>query len=328
MKLPSEFTHRTPAYEDAETVVDFINICAIADIGKGNEILEQLLSYWYPLDHPRTEPPLGKHAMVYAPEGTLAAFLTMDLSEDNCYGDYHIHIAPDYRTADLYDALIATADEWAQSWVQELHAQNVDVIKVENETWTWEEDELYQARLKAAGYTFQRAHRRMEVAMDAPPPAPRWAEGITLRSYRPGEDDCAIHAAWQEAMADDVTQDLIGYEDFMYYKIQREKDFDPALWFFAMDGDEIAGFILSRLERPGDPETGHIRDVGVRPAWRRKGIANALLQACFGEFYRRGKYRVSLGVDALNINNAFIVYEKAGMHAVLATNTYTKSIHA
>ncbi len=52
----------------------------------------------------------------------------------------------------------------------------------------------------------------------------------------------------------------------------------------------------------------------------------AFLQHSFGEFYRRGKRKVSLGVDAENLTGALRLYEKAGMHVHRQFDTYEKEI--
>jgi ribosomal protein S18 acetylase RimI-like enzyme len=48
---------------------------------------------------------------------------------------------------------------------------------------------------------------------------------------------------------------------------------DPALWRVAWVGDEVVGQVIPRIER-GRAE---VYEVSVRPAWRRRGIARALL---------------------------------------------------
>jgi len=65
-----------------------------------------------------------------------------------------------------------------------------------------------------------------------------------------------------------------------------------------------------------DPERsggGWIGAIGVRPAWRGRGLAKALLLHSFREFHRRGKRRVGLGVDAQNATDATRLYESIGM---------------
>jgi mycothiol synthase len=55
--------------------------------------------------------------------------------------------------------------------------------------------------------------------------------------------------------------------------------------------------------------------LGVRRPWRRRGVALALLQHSFREFYSRGRYKVGLGVDAQSLTGATRLYEKAGMRS-------------
>ena len=43
------------------------------------------------------------------------------------------------------------------------------------------------------------------------------------------------------------------------------------------------------------------------------GLAVALLNHTFGEFYRRGQRRVGLSVDSSSLTGATRVYERAGM---------------
>ena len=47
-----------------------------------------------------------------------------------------------------------------------------------------------------------------------------------------------------------------------------------------------------------------VNQLCVRRPWRRRGLGLAMLHHCFGEFYRRGKQRVGLGVDATSLTNA------------------------
>jgi mycothiol synthase len=55
--------------------------------------------------------------------------------------------------------------------------------------------------------------------------------------------------------------------------------------------------------------------LGVRRPWRRRGVALALLQHSFGEFYRRGLRKAGLGVDASSLTGATRLYRKAGMRS-------------
>lgn len=65
---------------------------------------------------------------------------------------------------------------------------------------------------------------------------------------------------------------------------------------------------------------------GRAPTLAQAGLGLALLLHAFGEFFRRGYRKVSLGVDAQNITGALRLYEKAGMHVIRQMDMYEKEI--
>jgi ribosomal protein S18 acetylase RimI-like enzyme len=106
----------------------------------------------------------------------------------------------------------------------------------------------------------------------------------------------------------------VGFAQFNHNLIDDKEKFDPGLWHVAMDGDEIAGVSICSIER-SDPDQpmGWVHTLGVRRAWRKRGLGRALLLHSFGEFYRRGYRKAGLGVDASNLTGALRLYENAGM---------------
>jgi ribosomal protein S18 acetylase RimI-like enzyme len=66
--------------------------------------------------------------------------------------------------------------------------------------------------------------------------------------------------------------------------------------------------------------------LGVRRPWRKRGLGLALLHHAFGEFYRRGKRKAGLGVDAKNLTGAMRLYEKAGMHIHKQIDLFEKEL--
>ena len=64
----------------------------------------------------------------------------------------------------------------------------------------------------------------------------------------------------------------------------------------------------------------------MRRAWRRRGLAVALLHASFGEFWRRGERRVQLGVDAESETGAIGLYEGVGMRVEWQADIYEKEL--
>ncbi len=139
-----------------------------------------------------------------------------------------------------------------------------------------------------------------------------------MRTLRVGEEERAVLRAVREAFRDHWGYVEHPFEDDYQqwmHMLKDDPDFDPSLWFLAVERDEIVGTSLCRLKARDDAEMGWVGTLGVRRAWRRQGIALALLQHSFKEFYRRGKRKVGLGVDAQSLTGATRLYEKAGLHS-------------
>jgi ribosomal protein S18 acetylase RimI-like enzyme len=101
---------------------------------------------------------------------------------------------------------------------------------------------------------------------------------------------------------------------------------DPTLLYVAMDGDQIAGINLCRPHAFDDLDMGWAGTLGVLRPWRKRGLGLALLRHSFNEFYRRGKRKVGLGVDAQNLTGALRLYENAGMHVHQTFDQYEKEL--
>jgi mycothiol synthase len=180
-------------------------------------------------------------------------------------------------------------------------------------TWVDGGNQVAPHLVEQEGFTLLRYFLWMEIEMDAPPPVPTWPSDITVRTFSPGKDDRAVFDATEDAFQDEPGYEPGNFAEWSYWRFTRD-NFDPSLWFLAVDGDEIAGTALCRHDVGDNGGTGWISDVGVRPRWRKKGLALALLHHAFGEFYRRGVRRCSLSVDVQNLSGAIRLYERAGMH--------------
>jgi mycothiol synthase len=168
----------------------------------------------------------------------------------------------------------------------------------------------------------------MLIEMDAPVPDPEFPEGIVVRTYNPETDAEAVYRADVESFRDHfgfVEQPFEeGLKRFKHF--WEQEGFDPSLLFLAMDRDEVAGVSLCPPHSIDDPDLGWVGSLGVRRPWRKRGIGLALLRHSFNEFYRRGKRKVGLGVDAQNLTGALRLYENAGMHIHQASDLYEKEL--
>jgi mycothiol synthase len=171
------------------------------------------------------------------------------------------------------------------------------------------------------GYSPIRYHWRMNIELNAPPPAVVFPDGIELRPFIREEHSLAVLDAQNEAFRDHWGSHDMTFEKWELRKFSRE-DFDPSLWMIAWDGNQIAGFSQNRY-RMG---IGWIGTLGIRRPWRKMGLGYSLLIHSFGEFYKRGTKTIGLGVDASNPTGATRLYQKAGMHAASEFVAYEKEL--
>jgi mycothiol synthase len=171
------------------------------------------------------------------------------------------------------------------------------------------------------GYQPLRYQWRMEIVLNGPPAEAKFPAGIEVRPFIREEHEVAVWRAQNEAFRDNWGSHEVSLEDWKHFRFN-DPEYNPALWAIAWDGEEVAGFSMNRY-RMG---IGWIRTLGVRRAWRRRGLGEALLLHSFGEFYKRGTKTIGLGVDAQNPTGATRLYQKAGMYAASEYVTYEKEL--
>ena len=214
-------------------------------------------------------------------------------------------------------------EEELLAWAEE-RARAKDVRKVRVPVWQGQDD--LAAAVKRRGYERVRSNFEMVVELgDDPPRAPDWPRGVEVRTYRPGEDEQVTYETQEEAFRDVWDWRPTPLEQWRKFELEA-RGFDPALWFLAWDGAEIAGICLSFPERVGDPGLGWISILGVRRPWRRRGLGEALLRHAFRELHARGLRRVGLGVDAESPTGATRLYERVGMHVAVRSDSWDKQL--
>lgn len=185
----------------------------------------------------------------------------------------------------------------------------------------WEGDEPVQSAVEAAEFRAVRHSYRMAIELDGVPAAPSPPAGLELRAFRPGEER-AVYEAQMETFEDSWEHVHTPYERWLHWTVERP-GFDPGLWLLAVDGEAIAGIALCRIHEE-EPSTGWVTILGVRRAWRRRGLGEALLRAGFGALALRGCRRAVLGVDAESLTGAHRLYERAGMHVAARFDVYER----
>jgi mycothiol synthase len=170
-------------------------------------------------------------------------------------------------------------------------------------------DAAAEPLLARRGYREVRRFWEMTIELDdAPPPAPQLAGGFRIEPFS-AEHARAFHGALEEAFADHWEYQPASFEEW-WERQTAKPDHDPSLWFLVRADEDVVAATRNDPERSGG---GWIGAIGVRRAWRGRGLAKALLLHSFGEFHRRGQRRVGLGVDSENATGATKLYESVGM---------------
>jgi mycothiol synthase len=163
--------------------------------------------------------------------------------------------------------------------------------------------------LSRRGYREVRRFLEMTIELgDEPPPDPVLREDLRLEPFS-SELAHAFHAALEESFAEHWDHRPSSFEEWWKRQLQ-QPDHDPSLWFLVRTDEEVVAATRNDPERSGG---GWIGAIGVRPEWRGRGLAKALLLHSFREFHRRGMRRVGLGVDSENATGATKLYESVGM---------------
>jgi ribosomal protein S18 acetylase RimI-like enzyme len=186
-------------------------------------------------------------------------------------------------------------------------------------------NEAAAALFASLGYEFVRTFRMMRLDLQEEPVPLVVPEGVVVRVFEPGRDDRALYDALTEAFVDHWGHAFPSFEQWCHFGLE-SSEFDPGLWYVAVDGDEVVGGICCRASTARDAGTAQVQDLGVRAPWRRRGIGLALVLTAFGELRRRGIPRVELSVDAESPTGADRLYERAGMRGVYGWEFWQKTL--
>lgn len=320
--LKEGFICRPATLDDAPGVLAIMRACDIAITGESEESLDAVTTEW-------GTPGLNLETdvcIVSAPDGRLVGYaIVLDVIRP-VTPEIDVYVHPDFW-GDTTDSLDAFLLSWAESRSRQAIAKVPADARVAMHGYTLSKDDHYKKVLEAAGMRPIRHAFRMKIDLDKPTPDPVWPEGIKLRIFQESDDKRPVLEAVRGSF-----QDHWGYVDNPFEEHYErwahywEEDFDPSLWFLAMDGDQVAAICLCRGQRGDDESLGWVGTLGVTRPYRRQGLGMALLLHAFDELRRRGKAQVGLGVDASSLTGATRLYEKAGMYVAERYDLYEKEL--
>ena len=293
---------RKPSEGEAEAVAALVNAHSIAARGEPNITPETVVDW---LADPAIDIRVADRG------GELACYGDMMLAPDGTRAHLDIREHPDHPGAAevlLNEFEVAAAERGAT--VCRAYSDRAETSYVE--------------QLEARGYTPIRCSFEMLIALggarkQAPVPV-----GLEIRPREEGQER-SMYEASMTAFADHWGFEQRPYEEWARRHVESVLT-DRSLQFLAWDGTEIAGVCLCAPHQSLQVGFGWVDVVGVRPPWRRRGLALALLVHAFDEFRARGFDRVGLGVDGESTTGALELYERAGMHIAKQEDTFERTL--
>ena len=182
---------------------------------------------------------------------------------------------------------------------------------------------LERRNYEAVRYAFEMVRPDLNNIPDLPFPA-----GVEVRPVEPEH----LRLIWEAS--NEAFRDHWGYIPDPWEAFQQmidDPDFDPSLWRVAWQGDQIAGMVLSFINKDENEmfgrKRGYTENICVRRPWRRQGLAKALIACSLVALKERGMSDAGLGVDAENISGALHLYQLMGYQVVKRSTVYRKPLN-
>lgn len=144
---------------------------------------------------------------------------------------------------------------------------------------------------------------RFRKALSADMPPPVWPNG-SRRLALPVTDPRALHAILADAYASGFGQ-VPPFADW-WSALTQDSEYDPEFIIIAATTDGAPIGLVQGWS------SAFIKDFAVTPAWRGKGVGEALLLSIFHAYHLRGANNVDLKVVAEN-SGAIDLYRRLGM---------------
>jgi len=301
---------RHPGDGDVGIVAEVVQACEIAEHGSSSFGPGDLTAEW---GRPRFDRRRDSW-VVTGPSGRIVGYASLWQAVPGAEVEAVAYVLPEFGGRGLGGQLLARIEK------RSLELARAAARPVVVGTFASRSNPAKGDLLERDGYRPAHTMLRMVGELDrrraaaAAPPA-----GVEIRTFRPGTDDALVHDAMDEAFSGSFRYTPRPLREWISLQVGHPS-FDPELWLVACDGDVPIGGILAH-ETNG---YAFLSDLGVRPAWRCRGVGSALLDRMLGELRARGTSRVTLTVDGDDPDGVRGLFERAGMRVAEQHDWYEK----
>ncbi|MGN6379769.1 MAG: GNAT family N-acetyltransferase [Gaiellales bacterium] len=317
MPLPDGFAFRQARLADGPAVMKMLNDETEALIGMPLADLHWVTSPW-------TAPDADQHRYEVVVDGgeRIVGYLSAECRPPHTEVFGIGAVAIDHHGRGLGGAILDEIESHAASLAERAPAGQKVLMRM----GALADEPHVSALLAARGYVEVRRFVLMRADFDGPPNPPREVRGIAIRPFETGQEG-EVYRCVKEAFADHWGDDEETEEVWVHHHMS-EDHFFPDLWLLAWDGDRLAGVLIALPTAAQEPTHGYVGSLGVRRAFRGRGIGEALLRACFVRFAKRGCKGALLHVDSDSLTGANRLYERVGMRAIPQFATWEKELVA
>ena len=230
----------------------------------------------------------------------------------------------EFRSRDIWPEMIANNERYLRI----LSCGHPKVAESYFQAWASDNQKDWMSALESCGYQVVRRFNNMlyplgKISIKDMP------EGLVLRQV--GLEQ--MHAVWEMlkemnvGLFENVAEDW-AEEKFPAWLSNPENN--PRCWQVAWAGNQMAGMVLAHFDEKDNEKRnrkhGYTEHIYVRPAWRRRGLASALITKSLQSLKEYGITEAELGVDSENESAAFHLYESLGYKTYSVDSWYRKAM--
>jgi ribosomal protein S18 acetylase RimI-like enzyme len=212
--------------------------------------------------------------------------------------------------------------------LREIAVEHPSVSERYFQAWASDQKKDWIAALEKSGYRVVRRFNNMLYPLGEAP-VKLLPAGLEIRPVLP-EHMRAVWEAQREmnsGLFENVAEDWL---DEKYPAWLANPENNPRFWQVAWDGDKLAGMVLAHLDEQANEKhnrkRGYTEHIYVRPPWRGRGLASALIARSLQALKSQGMEEAELGVDAENESAAFRLYESLGYKTFSVDTWFRKAM--
>ena len=316
---------------DGQAVVDLINASSMRAVGFPRAVVDTVGNMWAY----RFVPYSSEKIVAINDDNEVISYAYFASEDDHITFETGGSVHPNYWEKGIGSALL----HWAEEKAKDASYQAPAGVRTVLQTSFFESEHDAITLFKDHGYSPVREWIHLVLEMDDPPFIPPLPSNLTLREMDLDNDWDIVSPAMDEAFTDhwgSIPVELVESESDKKEEPHEEESTEqprddsysnaPRYCFIVLDGETIAGGILCNAKLVERADTGRVGSLFVRPAYRRRGIAQTLMLTAFDAFWKNGFRRVITDTDLNSFTDSTKLYTGLGMKPYRSEFTYEKEI--